>query len=245
MARTGRKLRPLARELARRFPDLADPELAVVAGVVLVDGIPNRNPRSLVGPGASLTLQRPVALRGEAKLRHALHEFAVPVAGRVALDVGAAAGGFTRVLLEAGAARVYAVDAGHGQLLGSLRQDPRVVALERTNLGALGRRLVPDRVEVVTMDLSYLPIAQAAPQLDAVRLSQAADLVALVKPQHELGLGRPAGEEQVAKAVEHARAGLTATGWGVAGAIPSPVLGARGAVEWLLHARRRQAGARR
>src|SRR5262245_23079822 len=107
---------------------------------------------------------RPVALRGEAKLRHGLRAMAVPVEGRVALDVGAAAGGFTRVLLEAGAVRVYAVDAGHGQLLGSLRQDPRVVALERTNLGALTLELVPDVVEVVTMDLSYLPVARAAPQ---------------------------------------------------------------------------------
>jgi 23S rRNA (cytidine1920-2'-O)/16S rRNA (cytidine1409-2'-O)-methyltransferase len=238
MARKGPKLRPLARELARRFPDLVDPELAVATGIVLVDGVPNRNPASLVAPGTSLTLQRPVQLRGEAKLRHALHAFAVPVGGRVALDVGAAAGGFTRVLLEAGAARVYAVDAGHGQLLGSLRQHPRVVALERTNLGALDRRLVPEPIEVVTMDLSYLPIARAAPQLEAVALSEAADLVALVKPQHELGLGAQASPAEVDEAVAHARDGLAATGWAVVAATRSPALGSRGAVEWLVHARR-------
>jgi 23S rRNA (cytidine1920-2'-O)/16S rRNA (cytidine1409-2'-O)-methyltransferase len=238
MARKGPKLRPLARELARRFPDLVDPELAVETGVVLVDGVPNRNPASLVRAGAALTLQRPVALRGEAKLRHALHAFAVPVAGRVALDVGAAAGGFTRVLLEAGAARVYAVDAGHGQLLGSLRQDERVVVLERTNLGSLTPRLVPDPLEVVTMDLSYLPIARAAPQLEAVRLSATADLVALVKPQHELGLGATAGDGQVAEAVAHAANGLAAAGWTVVATTRSPVLGGRGAVECLVHARR-------
>jgi 23S rRNA (cytidine1920-2'-O)/16S rRNA (cytidine1409-2'-O)-methyltransferase len=238
MARTGRKLRPLARELARRFPDLEDPELAVATGIVLVDGIPNRNPASLVAPSVSLTLQRPMALRGEAKLRHALERFAVPVAGRVALDVGAAAGGFTRVLLEAGAARVYAVDAGHGQLLGSLRQDERVVALERTNLGELTPELVPDVVEVVTMDLSYLPIARAAPQLEAVRLSPTADLVALVKPQHELGLGAPPGDDGVAEAAAHATIGLAGCGWTVVASTRSPVLGSRGAVEWLVHARR-------
>jgi 23S rRNA (cytidine1920-2'-O)/16S rRNA (cytidine1409-2'-O)-methyltransferase len=238
MARKGPKLRPLARELARRFPDLEDPELAVATGVVLVDGIPNRNPASLVGPSASLTLQRPVALRGEAKLRHALHAFAVPIAGRVALDVGAAAGGFTRVLLEARAARVYAVDTGHGQLLGSLRQDERVVALERTNLGSLSPRLVPDPIEVVTMDLSYLPVARAAPQLDAVRLSATADLIALVKPQHELALGRPATDAEVTTAVAHATDGLAACDWTIAAATRSPVLGSRGAIEWLVHARR-------
>jgi 23S rRNA (cytidine1920-2'-O)/16S rRNA (cytidine1409-2'-O)-methyltransferase len=238
MARKGPRLRPLARELARRFPDLEDPELTVVTGVVLVDGVPNRNPASLVSPGASLALHRPTALRGEAKLRHALGAMAVPVAGRVALDVGAAAGGFTRVLLAASAARVYAVDAGHGQLLGSLRQDPRVIVLERTNLGALGPHVVPDAVEVVTMDLSYLPVARAAPQLEAVRLSPRADLVALVKPQHELGLGAPPGDDGVVEAVEHAARGLAACRWHVVTATRSPVLGARGAVEWLLHARR-------
>jgi 23S rRNA (cytidine1920-2'-O)/16S rRNA (cytidine1409-2'-O)-methyltransferase len=238
MARKGRKLRPLVRELARRFPDLDDPDLAVTTGIVLVDGVPNRKPASLVAPGASLALQRPAALRGEAKLRHALRAMTVPVDGRVALDVGAAAGGFTRVLLESGAARVYAVDAGHGQLLGSLRQDPRVVVLERTNLGALDRHLVPDVVEVVTMDLSYLPVARAAPQLEAVELSPSADLVALVKPQHELGLGTPPAQGGIAEAVEHATSGLAACGWTVVAATRSPVLGARGAVEWLVHARR-------
>jgi 23S rRNA (cytidine1920-2'-O)/16S rRNA (cytidine1409-2'-O)-methyltransferase len=238
MARKGPRPRPLARELARRFPDLKEPETAVAAGDVFVDGIPNRNLASLVAPDASLAVRRPTALRGEAKLRHALRAMAVPVAGRVALDVGAAAGGFTRVLLEFGAARVYAVDAGHGQMVGSLRQDPRVVVLERTNLGALGPHVVPDVVEVVTMDLSYLPVARAAPQLDAVRLSPRADLVALVKPQHELGLGAPPGEDGVAAAVEHATEGLGVCGWTVVTTTRSPVLGARGAVEWLVHARR-------
>ena len=217
MARTGRKLRPLARELARRFPDLDDPDLAVTTGVVLVDGLPNRNPASLVAPGAAITLDRPRALRGEPKLRHALGTFALRVTGRVALDAGAAAGGFTRVLLEAGAARVYAVDAGHGQLLGSVRQDPRVVVLERTNLGELGPHVVADVVDVVTMDLSYLPVARAAAQLEAVALSPTADLVALVKPQHELGLGAPPDERGVAEAVGHAKDGLVACGWSATG----------------------------
>jgi len=239
MARKGRRLRPLEVELARRFPDLKDPETAVAAGDVLVDGIANRNPASLVAPEASLTLRRPTVLRGEAKLRHGLSAMAVPVAGRIALDAGAAAGGFTRVLLESGASRVYAVDAGHGQLLGSLRQDPRVVVLERTNVGALTSGLVPDTVEVVTMDLSYLPVARAAPQLEAVGLARDADLVALVKPQHELGLGAPpAREDEVARAVAHAARGLAACGWDVVAATRSPVPGARGAVEWLVHARR-------
>jgi len=106
-----------------------------------------------------LTTRAP--LRGEAKLRAALSGFGVGVTGRVCLDLGAAAGGFTRVLLEAGAARVYAVDAGFGQLLGSLRQDPRVVNLEATNVAALDTALVPDAIELVTIDVSYLALAAA------------------------------------------------------------------------------------
>lgn len=177
-------------------------------------------------------------LRGEAKLRAALEAFAVRVSGRVALDVGAAAGGFTRVLLEAGAARVYAVDAGHGQLLGSLRQDPRVVNLEATNLGSLDTDAVPDIVEVVTIDVSYLSLSDAVPQLRGVALAADVDLVALVKPMFELHLGRaPVDEASMRAAAQRASEGIAAAGWRVLSLIPSPVTGARGAPEMLLHAR--------
>ena len=101
-----------------------------------------RRPRHTCAPDLLATH---APLRGEAKLRAALAGFDVRAAGRVCLDLGAAAGGFTRVLLEAGAARVYAVDAGFGQLLGSLRQDPRVVNLEATNVAALDTRWFPTR----------------------------------------------------------------------------------------------------
>jgi len=156
------------------------------------------------------------------------------VRGRVALDAGAAAGGFTKVLLEAGARRVYAVEAGH-ELLGSLRQDPRVVNLEGTNLGELDRRLVPDPVEVVTLDLSYLPLADAVPQLDRVQIAPGADLGALV-PQFELGLAEsPADGPILRAALERALAGIGAANWRVVASIRSPVRGACGAI---IHARR-------
>ena len=107
------------------------------------------------------------------------------------LDLGAAAGGFTRVLLESGAARVYAVDAGFGQLLGSLRQDPRVVNLEATNVAALDTHLIPEPIEVVTIDVSYLALAAAVAQLDRITIVPGADLIGLVKPMFELRLARP------------------------------------------------------
>jgi 23S rRNA (cytidine1920-2'-O)/16S rRNA (cytidine1409-2'-O)-methyltransferase len=189
-------------------------------------------------PTDALVLPARGPLRGEAKLRAALQAFDVRVGGRIALDVGAAAGGFTRVLLAEGATRVYAVDAGHGQLLGSLRQDPRVVNLEATNVAQLDERVIPEMVDVVTIDVSYLSLASAVAQLDRVRFAADADLVGLVKPMFELRLGAaPNDPDRVAAAGARAADGLTQAGWDVAGLIPSPVRGARGASEMLLHAR--------
>lgn len=239
MGRKGRLLRRLAIELARVHPEIDAPEEAIAAGRVLVDGRIVRNPASLVRLGSSIALRGEKRLRGEPKLRAALTAFGVPVSGRFALDLGAAAGGFTRVLLEEGAARVFAVDAGYGQLLGSLRQDDRVVNLERTNVGELTKALVPDVVELITIDLSYLPVATAAGQLEALEISPTADLIALVKPAFELCLAElPTDQSSFDSALEHARQGLERHRWVVAGSIRSPVTGAGGAIEFLLHARR-------
>lgn len=183
-------------------------------------------------------------LRGEAKLQAALDHFAVDVRGRIALDVGASTGGFTTVLLRAGAARVYAVDAGHGQLLGSLRQDPRVVNLEATNVSRVDTVLVPDDIDIVTIDVSYLSLSDAAAQLDHMRFARDADLIGLVKPMFELRRATaPADDASLHEAVQRAVAGVSAAGWTVDGTIPSPVSGARGAAEWLLRARRTDAQA--
>ena len=241
MARKRRvRLRALVDELARRYLDIQDPRRLIVRGDVLVDGIKRTNPSSIVRRGAAITLRKEPRLRGEAKLRAAIAEFQVDVRGRVALDVGAAAGGFTRVLLAEGASRVYAVDAGHGQLLGSLRQDERVVNLEATNLAALNRTLIPDVIEIVAVDLSYLPLHEAAAQLERVTLAPKADLVALVKPQFELRLAYPpARDDELEAAVDSARRGFEARHWYVRGVMRSPVRGARGAVEFLLWARRK------
>lgn len=161
------------------------------------------------------------------------------MAGRVALDVGASTGGFTQALLDGGATRVYAVDAGHGQLLGSLRLHARVVNLERTNIASLDRILVPDAIDIVTMDLSYLSLARAAPQLESIDIAPAADLLALVKPMYELGRSHPPDERSdLLKAVELAAAGFELTGWRGPKAIQSPVRGRRGAIEYLLHLQR-------
>jgi 23S rRNA (cytidine1920-2'-O)/16S rRNA (cytidine1409-2'-O)-methyltransferase len=206
---------------------------------VLVDGRVILNPNSQVRQGASIAIQPPLVLRGEAKLRAALRAFPVAVSGRTALDAGAAAGGFVRVLLEAGVTRVYAVDAGHGQLLGSLRQDPRVVNLEATNLSELDTTVVPEPIEVVTLDLSYLSLAVGVRYLPRVQIAEGATLLALVKPMFELGLAAPPADDiQLERARRLAEQAIAAAGWAVEGSIRSPVKGARGATEFWVHATR-------
>jgi 23S rRNA (cytidine1920-2'-O)/16S rRNA (cytidine1409-2'-O)-methyltransferase len=225
--------------VGRRFPDLDEPEELIVRGHVLVDGAPVSNPKAFVRADAAVKVMRPKPLRGTAKLAHAIERFGVNVSGLVAVDLGAAAGGFTKALLDAGAIRVYAVDAGVGQLRGWLRADPRVVNLEGTNLGCLDPELVPEPVDLVTMDLSYLAVSEAVPQIDRLRLSPEAHLIALVKPTFELHSGRLAVQpEQVVAAADTAERALRGAGWQIAGRAQSPVRGSRGAVEALLYARR-------
>jgi 23S rRNA (cytidine1920-2'-O)/16S rRNA (cytidine1409-2'-O)-methyltransferase len=233
------RLRNVLDHIARVRPELPDAQAALVAGHVLIDGRVVTNPRSQVRSDASVVVKAPRALRGEDKLRAALDRFAVDVAHRECVDLGASAGGFTRVLLEHGARRVYAVDAGHGQLRGDLRNDGRVVSLERTNLGDLSAIPVHPPIDVVTMDLSYLSIADAVPQIEALALATDANLIALVKPMFELGLDVPPGNDaSLDHALERATTGVERAPWRVTGSMPSPVTGSKGAREWLLHARR-------
>ena len=239
------KFRHVLELLARTRPDLADPEAAIKAGHVLIDGRMVTNPRSQVRADAAVVLRLPRVLRGEDKLRAALVGFAIDVTDRICVDLGASAGGFTRVLLERGAFRVYAVDAGHGQLRGDLRNDARVVNLERTNLGDLSAIPRGEVIDVATMDLSYLSVADAVPQIETLEFSPDADLVALVKPMFELGLDTPPSDDpSLHRALDLAVAGVERSPWRVINTMPSPVTGSKGARESLLHGRRTPDSAR-
>jgi 23S rRNA (cytidine1920-2'-O)/16S rRNA (cytidine1409-2'-O)-methyltransferase len=229
--------------LRRRFPDLDDPDRLIGEGVILVDGAPATNLRTLVRVDAAVRITHPRPLRGTIKLAHALRTFDIRPAGVVVLDLGAAAGGFTQALLDAGAARVYAVDAGSGQLRGRLRANPKVINLERTNLAQLDRHLIPEPPALVTMDLSYLAVADAIGQIDRRLLASGAQLIALIKPTFELHAGTLADRpEQVRAAVQAAALALAGHGWQVLGDEPSPIMGSRGAVEVFLHARSQAQG---
>ena len=223
--------------LQRRFPGLDDPARLIEEGMVLVNGVPAQSPRTRVRADAAIQIRDTRLLRGTIKLAHALAAFGIDATGAIVLDLGAAAGGFTQALLDAGAARVYAVDAGAGQLRGWLRADPRVINLERTNLAQLGPHLITEPANLITMDLSYLAIADAIGQIDRQMLAPAAQLIALVKPTFELHAATLADQpQQIATATKTAVRALEDHGWRILGQQPSPILGAKGAVETLLHA---------
>ncbi len=200
-----------------------------------------------LAPDAPLTVKgrdHPWVSRGGLKLAHGLDRFGWDAAGATAIDVGASTGGFTDVLLTRGAARVYAVDVGHGQLAWRLREDARVVVMERTNARHLTAEQVSEPVDMVVCDASFIALAKVLPA--ALALARpGARLVALVKPQFEAGRGEvgkggvvrdPAIHDRVCAAV---RDWLEASGWSVAGLATSPITGPEGNVEFLIGAEKR------
>ncbi|MDX6370331.1 MAG: rRNA (cytidine1920-2-O)/16S rRNA (cytidine1409-2-O)-methyltransferase, partial [Gaiellaceae bacterium] len=218
------KFRTLRQELERLRPDLDDLDEAIAGGHVLVNGVPSTNPKTQVAANTSIVVREPKVFRGLTKLRGALDAFEVDATGRVGLDAGASAGGFVQAQLEAGARKVYAVEVGYGQLLGSLRQDARVVNLERTNIGELDRETVSDAIELISLDLGFLALATGVPQLNRLDIARGAELLALVKPTAELGLPSPPDDDEaIEEAVQRARAAVSDAGWEVLGAVESPI----------------------
>jgi 23S rRNA (cytidine1920-2'-O)/16S rRNA (cytidine1409-2'-O)-methyltransferase len=183
----------------------------------------------------------PWVSRGGIKLDHGLTHFGFDVTGTVALDIGSSTGGFTDVLLSRGAAKVHAVDVGTNQLAWKLRQDPRVVVHEQTNARTVTRAIIPDPIDIVTCDASFIGLAKVlAAALDLT--GPGAKLVALVKPQFEAGreeVGKggvvrdPAVHERVCA---EAKAWVESQGWSVLGIAQSPITGPEGNVEFLLGA---------
>ncbi len=213
-------------------------QAAIMAGSVTVDGKKVDKASALIASGAEVSAEAPsqYASRGGYKLAHALDTFPISVRNLVALDAGASTGGFTHVLLQRGATRVYAVDVGYGQLVWSLRNDPRVHVLERTNVRYLHE--LPEPVDIVTADLSFISLTLVLQPL--VRLAaERAHFVVLIKPQFEAGkaeVGRggvvrdPAVHRRVLQKVTGYAAALGLT---VCGLTASPILGPAGNVEFL------------
>lgn len=219
---------------------------AIEAGGVTVDGLAAKSASQTVAEDAELifTPAHDFVGRAALKLNHALSLWTVPVEGRIVLDVGASTGGFTEVCLRRGAARVYAVDVGQGQLHSRIAADPRVVNLEKTDARDLTPVLVAEPPQLIVCDASFIGLAKVLPSaLDLA--APGADLVTLVKPQFEMERRSDVGRGGVVRDPEARRAALDrvvawleARNWPVQATAESPVPGGDGNVEWLLWARR-------
>ena len=212
----------------------------IMARRVLVNEEYVDKPGSQVGDDDVLRvaeLEHPWVGRGGMKLAHALSEFSIDVRGRVCADVGASTGGFTDVMLKSGAARVYAIDVGYGQLDQSLRNDPRVVNREKVNARYLTAESFEERIEFASIDVSFISLRLILP---AVATFLRGEVVALIKPQFEVGKrdigkgGIVRDEVKRSEAVEGVVQFARDTGFEVRGLIESPVKGAEGNVEYLM-----------
>ncbi len=225
------------------FDSRAKARAAIEAGRVTAGGATVAKASDMLAEDAEITAQaaHPWVGRGALKLDHALNLWPIVVEGRTVVDVGASTGGFTEVCLSRGAAKVYAVDVGRGQLHAKLTGDDRVVDLSGTDARSLDAALVPDAPQLIVSDVSFISLAKALPA--ALALAEpGADLVALIKPQFEVGRenigkgGLVKDEAAREKAVADVLAFLTDSGWIVSETALSPILGGEGAVEHLVWA---------
>jgi 23S rRNA (cytidine1920-2'-O)/16S rRNA (cytidine1409-2'-O)-methyltransferase len=223
------------------------------AQALIMAGLVFDGERRLDKPGMTVADDLTIELRGQnhpwvsrggLKLVKAIEAFELDPAGLIALDVGASTGGFTDVLLARGAAKVYAVDVGHGQLAWKLRQDPRVVVLEQTNARYLAVREIPDAIDLVVCDASFIGLEVILPAALALTAPRAW-LAALIKPQFEVGKGRvgkggvvrePELHDEVCRRIGQWLAAQP--GWSVLGIVESPILGPEGNKEFLIGGRK-------
>ncbi|MGO0122557.1 TlyA family RNA methyltransferase [Desulfothermobacter acidiphilus] len=226
----------LTREQARR---------AIREGLVWVNGHRVEKPGRMVGPGDQVMVRREAeevayVSRGGRKLEHALRYFGIDLAGLVVLDVGASTGGFTDCALRAGARKVYAVDVGYGQLDWRLRQDPRVVVLERTNIRYLGPEALGELADFATIDVSFISLALVLPAVGPL-LKPEGRGVALIKPQFEAGQAKVGKKGVVRDPAVHVEVCYKVLelvrhqGWEVRGLTFSPIRGGEGNIEFLLY----------
>lgn len=217
----------------------------IMAGLVFIGDAKAQKPGQQIAEDAEVTVKgtdHPWVSRGGVKLAHALEEFNVDVTGFVAMDVGSSTGGFTDVLLTNGAAFVYAVDSGTNQLAWKLRQDRRVIVHEQTSARILTDTHIPERVDLVVCDASFISLAKVLERPIAFA-KPGGQLIALIKPQfeagrNEVGKGGVVRDEAVhARVCDEVSAWIIAAGWTITGLTTSPITGPQGNVEFLIHAR--------
>ena len=218
----------------------------IMEGNVLVNGMPVSKAGSMVDAGAPIELKGeevPYVSRGGLKLEAALHYFGINLKGLIVMDVGSSTGGFTDCMLQRGAMKVYCIDVGYGQLAWSLRNDPRVVLLERTNIRYLEKERIRDMINVATIDVSFISLKNVLPKVREF-VKEGGEILALVKPQFEVGKGEVGKggivreEEKRMGAVNSIREFAEELGLRSGGVFQSPVAGQKGNREYFLHLRR-------
>lgn len=234
----------VARGLARSRAQASD---AVKRGLVMLSGRLCLKPSQKVGLKDKITLKEELSLyvsRGALKLAHALESFDLDVTGGVAIDLGASTGGFTDLLLQQGASKIYAIDVGTDQLDETLRADSRVISLEQLNAKDVRESHVPELVDLIVCDVSFISLTKALPA-SLARTNDTADLICLIKPQFEVGREGVGKGGIVRDETLHAHVigEITAwvnqqEGWHVMGVCPSPITGPDGNKEFLLHGRK-------
>ena len=216
----------------------------ILAGEVLVNDQAVTKAGNLIDAGAAIRLKPTASYvsRGGLKLEKALAEFAIQVKDKTALDIGASTGGFTDCLLAHGAAQVFAVDVGYGQLDWKLRNDPRVIVFEKTNVRYLNISRLPRAADIATIDASFISLKLILPQVKTLIVEQG-EVVALIKPQFEVGKGKVGKGGVVRSAEEHQRVideirrVSIDLGYQVLGVTDSPLIGPKGNKEFLIHLR--------
>jgi 23S rRNA (cytidine1920-2'-O)/16S rRNA (cytidine1409-2'-O)-methyltransferase len=226
------------------FESRARAQAAIAAGLVRADGVTLRKASEEIPDEAAIEAapEHPYVSRGGMKLAAAFDQFALDVKGRVCLDVGASTGGFTEVLLQHGARRVYAVDVGRGQLHARLHGNEKIISIENTDIRALDAAQLAERPDFAAVDVSFISLKLVLPAVEKL-LEGRARLVALIKPQFEAGRGA-VKKGIVRDAAQHAAVCadiaefLSTRGWRVGGVLPSPVAGGDGNREFLIEAAR-------
>jgi len=214
----------------------------ILAAEVLVNDQPLTKASALVDQAAEVRLKAisPYVSRGGLKLEKALRQFQIDIKNKVALDVGASTGGFTHCLISHGARRVYSVDCGYGQLDWKLRNDPRVVVLERRNIRYLEVSDLPSLADLATIDVSFISLRLVLPKVKTL-LSGGGEIIALIKPQFEVGKGKVGKGGVVRSSAEHVRVideikeAATGLGFTTQEVTESPLLGPKGNKEFLIH----------
>ena len=226
------------------FESRARAQAAIAAGLVTADGTLVRKASEEISASAVVNAGRPhpYVSRGGVKLAAALDHYGIDVAGRVCIDVGASTGGFSEVLLLRGAKRIYAVDVGHGQLHASLQGRSEIVSLEKTDIRSLAPSTLVEPPNLATVDVSFISLRLVLPAIGNL-LQPIAVIVALIKPQYEVGRGRVKrgivrSAPARAAACNEIAAFLSSQGWRVREPIPSPISGGDGNCEYLIEAER-------